>query len=45
MVKQITQAGMGVERAAAIYSLIATARLNDVDSRAWLVNSLAIMTP
>ena len=31
----------GGERAAAIYSLIATAKLNDVDPRAWLADVLA----
>jgi len=31
----------GGERAAAIYSLIATAKLNDVDPRAWLAHVLA----
>jgi transposase len=31
----------GGERAAAIYSLIATAKLNDVDPRAWLTYVLA----
>lgn len=31
----------GGERAAAMYSLIATARLNDVDPRAWLADVLA----
>lgn len=31
----------GGERAAAIYSLITTAKLNDVDPRAWLANVLA----
>jgi transposase len=31
----------GGERAAAMYSLIATAKLNDVDSRAWLADVLA----
>jgi transposase len=31
----------GGERAAAIYSLIVTAKLNDVDPRAWLANVLA----
>ena len=30
----------GGERAAAIYSLIATAKLNDVDPRAWLADVL-----
>ena len=30
----------GGERAAAIYSLIVTARLNDVDPRAWLGDTL-----
>ena len=30
----------GGERAAAVYSLIVTARLNDVDPRAWLANVL-----
>ena len=31
----------GGERAAAVYSLIVTARLNDVDPRAWLADALA----
>ncbi|MFS3137837.1 transposase domain-containing protein [Gluconacetobacter sacchari] len=31
----------GGERAAAIYSLIVTARLNDVDPQAWLADVLA----
>ena len=31
----------GGERAAAMYSLIATAKLNHVDPRAWLANVLA----
>ena len=31
----------GGERAAAIYSLIVTAKLNDVDPRAWLADVLA----
>ena len=31
----------GGERAAAMYSLIATAKLNDVDPRAWLADVLA----
>jgi transposase len=31
----------GGERAAAIYSLIATAKLNDVDPRAWLADVIA----
>ena len=31
----------GGERAAAIYSLITTARLNDVDPQAWLADVLA----
>jgi transposase len=31
----------GGQRAAAIYSLIVTARLNDVDPRAWLADVLA----
>ena len=31
----------GGERAAAIYSLITTAKLNDVDPRAWLADVLA----
>jgi len=31
----------GGERAAAVYSLIVTAKLNDVDPRAWLANVLA----
>jgi transposase len=31
----------GGERAAAMYSLIVTARLNDVDPRAWLADVLA----
>jgi hypothetical protein len=30
----------GAERAAAVYSLIITARLNDVDPRAWLADVL-----
>ena len=30
----------GGERAAAIYSLIATAKLNDIDPEAWLVDVL-----
>ena len=31
----------GGERAAAVYSLIVTAKLNDIDPRAWLANVLA----
>jgi transposase len=31
----------GGERAAVVYSLIATARLNDVDPQAWLADVLA----
>ena len=31
----------GGERAAAMYSLIVTAKLNDVDPRAWLADVLA----
>jgi hypothetical protein len=31
----------GGERAATMYSLIATAKLNDVDPRAWLADVLA----
>jgi hypothetical protein len=31
----------GCERAAVIYSLIATAKLNDVDFQAWLADILA----
>ena len=31
----------GGERAAAMYSLISTAKLNDVDPRAWLADVLA----
>jgi hypothetical protein len=31
----------GGERAAAMYSLVATAKLNDVDPRAWLADVLA----
>jgi hypothetical protein len=31
----------GGERAAAMYSLIATAKLNDVDPRAWLADVLS----
>lgn len=31
----------GGERAAAVYSLIVSAKLNDVDPRAWLANVLA----
>ena len=34
-------AGRGGERAAAMYTLIATAKLNDIDSRAWLADVLA----
>ncbi len=31
----------GVRRAAAIYTLIATAKLNDIDPQAWLADVLA----
>jgi hypothetical protein len=31
----------GGERAAAMYSLIVTAKLNDVDARAWLADIIA----
>lgn len=31
----------GVHQAAAVYSLIATAKLNDIDPQAWLANLLA----
>ena len=31
----------GAERAAIVYSLIATARLNDIDLQAWLAEVLA----
>jgi transposase len=34
-------ADSGGQRAAAIYTLIATAKLNDVDARAWLADVLA----
>jgi transposase len=34
----------GGERAAAIYSLIVTAKLNDIDQRAWLADVLARIT-
>jgi transposase len=33
--------GRGGKRAAAVYSLIATCKLNDVDPRAWLADVLA----
>jgi transposase len=33
----------GGRRAAAIYSLIATAKLNDVDPQAWLADVLALL--
>ena len=36
-----TGSDRGGERAAAIYSLITTAKLNDVDPRAWLADVLA----
>ena len=36
-----TGSDRGGERAAALYSLIVTARLNDVDPRAWLADVLA----
>lgn len=32
---------VGVRRAAAIYNLIATAKLNDIDPQAWLADVLA----
>jgi hypothetical protein len=38
---QSTGSDRGGERAAAMYSLITTAKLNDVDPRAWLADVLA----
>ena len=37
----MTRSDRGSERAAAMYSLIVTAKMNDVDPQAWLANVLA----
>ena len=37
----MTRSDRGSERSAAMYSLIVTAKMNDVDPQAWLANVLA----
>jgi transposase len=39
--KSVAGSDRGAERAAAVYSLIVTAKLNDVDPRTWLADLLA----